>query len=75
MDASGQRGGALKVGRNAVDWLFCRDGLWRPVEPGTFPLADAVAGRVGRLRAYGNGLDFETAAEFYGAALDLMCGI
>jgi hypothetical protein len=30
---------------------------------------------VGRLRAYGNGLDFETAAEFYGAALDLMCGI
>ena len=22
-----------------ADWLFCRDGRWRPVEPGTFPLA------------------------------------
>lgn len=22
-----------------ADWLFCRDGKWRPVEPGTFPLA------------------------------------
>ena len=36
--------------RNA-DWLLCRDGKWRPVEPGTFPLADGSAGRVGRVRA------------------------
>lgn len=26
-----------------ADWLFCRDGKWRPVEPGTFPLADGFA--------------------------------
>lgn len=26
-----------------VDWLFCRDGKWRPVEPGTFPLVDGAA--------------------------------
>jgi DNA (cytosine-5)-methyltransferase 1 len=33
-----------------ADWLFCRDGKWRPVEPGTFALAHGVPGRVGRLR-------------------------
>ena len=37
-----------------ADWLFCRDGKWRPVESGTFPLAHGVTNRVGRLRAYGN---------------------
>lgn len=37
----------------AADWLYCSDGRWRPVEPGTFPLAHGVPGRVGRLRAYG----------------------
>lgn len=26
----------------AADWLFCRDGKWRPVEPGTFPLAHGL---------------------------------
>lgn len=55
------------LGRNPVDWLWCRDGKWRPVEPGTFPLADAAPARVGRLRAYGNALDAETAAQFIGA--------
>lgn len=34
-----------------ADWLGCRDGKWRPVEPGTFPLVNGAAGRVGRLRA------------------------
>ena len=24
------------------DWLYCRDGKWRPVEPGTFPLAHGL---------------------------------
>lgn len=48
----------------AADWLACTDGKWRPVEPGTFPLATGVANRVGRLRAYGNGLCAEVAAAF-----------
>jgi DNA (cytosine-5)-methyltransferase 1 len=26
----------------AADWLLCRDGKWRPVEPGTFPLVDGL---------------------------------
>ncbi|WP_416186824.1 DNA cytosine methyltransferase [Enterobacter roggenkampii] len=25
-----------------ADWLLCRDGKWRPVEPGTFPLVDGA---------------------------------
>lgn len=52
------------LGREAVDWLYCRDGKWRPVGPGTFPLVNETPARVGRLRAYGNGLDAETAAQF-----------
>ncbi|MFC5394222.1 DNA cytosine methyltransferase [Bosea vestrisii] len=39
-----------------ADWLHCRDGKWRPVEPGTFPLAHGITNRVGRLRAYGNAI-------------------
>jgi DNA (cytosine-5)-methyltransferase 1 len=35
----------------AADWLLCRDGKWRPVEPGTFPLVDGTAGDMGRVRA------------------------
>jgi DNA (cytosine-5)-methyltransferase 1 len=45
-----------------ADWLKCRDGRWRPVEPGTFPLAHGIANRVGRLRAYGNAINAEAAA-------------
>ena len=61
---------APMLGRHPADWLFCRDGKWRPVEPGTFPLADAPAARVGRLRAYGNALDAETATQFVGAVME-----
>ena len=57
------------LGRNPADWLFCRDGKWRPVEPGTFPLVDAAPQRVGRLRAYGNALDAETATNFVEAVM------
>ena len=39
-----------------ADWLFCRDGKWRPVEPESCPLVDGATSRVGRLRAYGNGI-------------------
>jgi DNA (cytosine-5)-methyltransferase 1 len=65
------------------DWLFCRDGKWRPVESGTFPLVDAsspfLAGRRAEdnsprgkaLTAIGNGLDAETAANFVAAVLQI----
>ena len=51
-----------------ADWLGCRDGKWRPVEPGTQPLAHGVSGRVGRLRAYGNAIVPQAAAEFIRAS-------
>jgi DNA (cytosine-5)-methyltransferase 1 len=44
-----------------ADWLGCQDGKWRPVEPGTFPLAHGAPARVGRLRAYGNAINAEAA--------------
>jgi DNA (cytosine-5)-methyltransferase 1 len=44
-----------------ADWLLCRDGKWRPVEPGTFPLAHGAPARVGRLRGYGNAINAEAA--------------
>ena len=47
-----------------ADWLYCRDGKWRPVEPGTFPLAHGAAARVGRLRAYGNAIVPQVAQAF-----------
>ncbi len=47
-----------------ADWLFCRDGKWRPVEPGTFPLAHGAAARVGRLRGYGNAIVTPAAQAF-----------
>ena len=52
------------------DWLLCRDGKWRPVEPGTFPLADGLPGRMGLLRGYGNAIVPPLAAEFVMAFLE-----
>jgi DNA (cytosine-5)-methyltransferase 1 len=53
-----------------ADWLYCRDGKWRPVEPGTFPLAHGATSRVGRLRAYGNAVDGEATTEFCRAVVE-----
>jgi len=54
----------------AADWLFCRDGKWRPVEPGTSPLAHGAPARVGRLRAYGNAINVEAAKVFIESYLE-----
>jgi DNA (cytosine-5)-methyltransferase 1 len=53
----------------AADWLHCRDGKWRPVEPGTFPLAHGAPARVGRLRAYGNAIVPQVAQAFIEAVM------
>jgi len=55
----------------AADWLFCRDEKWRPVEPGTFPLAHGAPARVVRLRAYGNAIVAPVAEEFIRAYLEV----
>ena len=53
-----------------ADWLLCRDGKWRPVEPGAFPLAHGAANRVGRLRGYGNAIVAPQAKAFVEAYLE-----
>jgi DNA (cytosine-5)-methyltransferase 1 len=53
-----------------ADWLFCRDGKWRPVEPGTSPLAHGAPERVGRLRGYGNAIVAPAAQAFIEAYLE-----
>jgi len=53
-----------------ADWLGCRDGKWRPVEPGTFPLVDGAAARVGRLRGYGNAVVSPQAQAFIEAFME-----
>ena len=53
-----------------ADWLLCRDEKWRPVKPGSFPLADGVASRVGRLRAYGNAINAEAATVFIQSVME-----
>ncbi|HHT1412747.1 TPA: DNA cytosine methyltransferase [Klebsiella michiganensis] len=73
-----------------ADWLFCRDGKWRPVEPGTFPLVDGAAARmgrvesgvarvassnrVGRLKGYGNAINAQAAAAFIRVYMDRIYG-
>lgn len=57
-----------------VDWLFCRDGKWRPVEPSTFPLADAgtFRNRVAELRGAGNAINLAQATAFIIATREAM---
>ncbi|WP_415442275.1 DNA cytosine methyltransferase [Acetobacter okinawensis] len=63
---------------SGADWLGCRDGKFRPVEPGTQPLANGLPARVGRLRGYGNAIVPQVAAifikEFLGAAVEISSG-
>lgn len=69
------------------DWLLCRDGKFRPVESGTFPLVDGTSGgvghsgdicfptpeaRKGRLKGYGNAINAEVAIEYIKASMEAM---
>jgi len=51
-------------------WHPCRDGKARRIEPGIFPLAHGVPGRVGILRGAGNAIVPQVAAEFIASFLE-----
>lgn len=55
-----------------ADWLLCRDEKWRPVRPGSQPLVDGAPSRVGRLRAYGNAINAQAAAEFIRVSMECL---
>lgn len=57
-----------------AEWIPCRDGKDRPIEPGSFPLVDGAAARVGRLRGYGNALVAPQAEAFIAAYLEATDG-
>jgi len=77
-----RRPGPTNSGWADADWLFCRDGKWRPVKPGTFPLVDGTAFRLDSGSAYagksrakllegaGNAIVSEAAAHVIAAFLD-----
>lgn len=52
------------------DWILGRDGLWRPVEPGLSPLADAHPSNLGLLHGFGDAIDVTTFTNLIGAYLD-----
>lgn len=67
LKSTGATGGAW----SDVEWLYCRDSKLRPAQPGTFPLANGVSGRVAKLRGIGNAIIPPAAAEVISAFMDL----
>jgi len=61
-------------GWHDAEWVECADPVigtvYRPAQPGAFPLAHGAAARVGRLRAYGNAIVPQVAAAFIRAAVE-----
>jgi DNA (cytosine-5)-methyltransferase 1 len=78
-DQHGHAGRDCAVGRPSptnghwgdADWLYCRDGKWRAVEPSTFPLVNGAAERVGRLRGYGNAIVAQVAQTFIESMMEI----
>ncbi len=71
VNGSGQgRGADQRTAWSSGQPVPCRDGKSRRVEPSIQPLAHGVSNRVGRLRAYGNAIVPQVAAEILRAYLD-----
>ena len=66
----GQRSRQADSFWGTADWIFCRDGKWRRVESGTFPLSSRVPARMGRIRGYGNSIVPQLAAKFIRASME-----
>jgi DNA (cytosine-5)-methyltransferase 1 len=57
------------AGWRDVRRIRCSDGMVRSIEPGSQPLAHGIAGRLGRIRAYGNAINAQAARVFIEAAM------
>jgi DNA (cytosine-5)-methyltransferase 1 len=85
-DPQGRAGSRRYVGTPGVDggptngfwrnaeWVWCRDGKYRPTEPGTFPLVARTPARILRLRGYGDCINAQVAAAFIEAAMSSIDG-
>ena len=76
---------AKSCSNSVIDWVFCRDEKYRPIEPGILPLADGFPrgmvhssdprntqeARAMRLKGYGNAIVPQVAAEFIRAFMAL----
>lgn len=54
-----------------AEWLRCIDGKERPIESGTFPLADGPSERMGRIISYGDALVAPVAQGFIEAFMEV----
>jgi DNA (cytosine-5)-methyltransferase 1 len=65
-----ERGHERSAWSDGVEWAIGADGKARRVKPGVRLLAHGVPARVGRLRAYGNAIVPQVAAEVIGAYME-----
>lgn len=68
---AGHRGPAGATAWGDFRWVLCHDGKARRVQPGLQPLGNGFPARVGRLRAYGNAIVPQVAAQVIAAYLDV----
>ena len=74
---SDRRAGPFEGFRRDADWVYCRDGKWRPVKPGLAPLVNALPRGLVRGGRQGLAIDADLTAEAhsmrisgYGNAID-----
>lgn len=56
----------------SAEWIACTDGRYRPIEPGTQPLAHGVPQRLDQISAYGNAINPYVAKAFIEAVMQCL---
>lgn len=72
VEPEGEQMGIPRCSRIEREAVFCTDGKWRAIEPGTFPLVTTIPDRVGALRGYGNAIYIPLAVEFIKSYMDII---